>query len=117
MPAGRTTIRVVAAAGCLIALVFGAELRAGDEDLSPSAYQRFDPVTGFTITVDPDAQNSQEHGPTDGQTQSDAAHANDESTATEASPRYAWLYWVIALAAGAGVIVWLRGKAHRNGPQ
>ena len=32
-------------------LTTGSPALAGDEDLSPNAYQEFDPVTGFMVTA------------------------------------------------------------------
>ncbi len=38
----------------LLVLILGTlAAYAGDEDMSPSAYHVFDPVTGYMITVDP----------------------------------------------------------------
>jgi hypothetical protein len=110
-----TTWRLLALCSCLVLLLSSASLQAGDEDISPSAYQQFDPVTGFTITVDPNDPNRQGHSTTDGQSQQ-SAPATEVAAATEASRPNTWLYWVIVAIAGAGVLVWIRSKANKISP-
>ena len=106
--------RVLALCSCLVLLLSSASLQAGDEDMSPSAYQQFDPVTGYTITVDPNDPNRQGHSTTDGQSpQTDTAEL---SAATEENRPYTWLYWVIVAIAGAGVLAWIRSKANSSSP-
>lgn len=82
---------------------------AGDEDISPNAYQEFDPVTGYMITVDPDAEQRQGHGADD-----DAGSGTPEAGADGSS---AWVYWVVAGAVLAGGAVWLRSRLTGSGPR
>lgn len=44
--------RIIAVVLPALSLVAGAGARAGDEDISPSAYQVFDPETGFMVPSD-----------------------------------------------------------------
>lgn len=106
--------RTKAAAGiCLASVLAAGGALAGDEDISPSAYQEFDPVTGYMITVDPEAGNGQGkgHDNTDGQADPGQGPAEGApSPAGNAARSFAWLYWAIVAVAGAAVLYWLRGK-------
>ena len=96
----------------LVVLLAVRAASAGDEDLSPNAYQEFDPVTGFMVPVDPDADKQQGHGEDTtaqvehGDAAPDAAAPQD---AWSGSSR--WVYWAVVIAAALGVAVWLRRKA------
>ncbi len=99
--------------GLLLAvLLLAGGAWAGDEDLSPNAYQEFDPVTGFMVTVDPDADEQQGHG------DDVAAQAEHGDAALEEIPPEdnwsgpsRWIYWAVVAAAALGVAFWLRRKA------
>lgn len=82
---------------------------AGDEDISPNAYQVFDPETGFMVPADslPDAQ--QGHPPAD---QTDAGSAAADAGQGSAPSRLLPLL-LVAVIAMAGVAVWLRAKRKR----
>ncbi|MEX2497119.1 MAG: hypothetical protein WD448_13570 [Woeseia sp.] len=71
---------------------------AGDEDISPSAYQIFDPETGYMIPVEPQTNPQQGHGPSPDDAQDDAATGGGKTA------RRLWLYLpilLIVLALGA----------------
>ena len=90
-------------AGLLLVGLFGTDpATAGDEDISPNAYQEFDPVTGYMITVDPDAKKQPGHGTGD--------PAGDATPGPDADASSAWIYWVAAGAVLAGGAVWLRSR-------
>ena len=36
----------------LVLLLPYSEVHAGDEDMNPTAYQRFDPITGYMVPID-----------------------------------------------------------------
>lgn len=110
-----TTARAAAAGATLTILLAVAGVRAGDEDISPNAYQEFDPVTGYMITVDPDAENQQDHAAADAQNAATSGHGAGEPPPGNGASR-AWLYGLVAALAGAGFIVWVRSKARGNGP-
>ena len=97
------------AGGLVAGLLWAGPAAAGYEDISPNAYQEFDPVTGYMITVDPDAEQQQGHG-TD-----DQAGAGTPEAGSDAAS--AWIYWVVAGAALAGAAVWLRSRLSAGGPR
>ena len=76
-----------------------ATLYAGDEDMSPSAYHVFDPVTGYMITVDPLDEEQQESVATD-----------DALSEVEPTARVSWQYWIAAIVVAAGIIAWLHRR-------
>ena len=94
----------------LLLTICTVTLYAGDEDMSPSAYHVFDPVTGYMITVDPLDEEQQ-----------DSAAAADISPELESTvvtdqraARVSWRYWMAAIALAGGIAVWLhkRRKTH-----
>lgn len=105
-----------ACTAALAALLCAQAVLAGDEDISPNAYQQFDPVTGFMITVDPDAENQQGHPPADAGTADAAANTPPAEPPTRNRLRNWWLYVVVAAVAGALFAGWVRGKARSNRP-
>jgi cobalamin biosynthesis Mg chelatase CobN len=54
---------------------------AGDEDLNPTAYQRFDPETGFMVTID--SPPSSQHTPP---SQQNTTQPSAQMTATATAP-------------------------------
>ena len=107
----RPGLRVLVVAALLAG---GGTASAGDEDLSPNAYQEFDPVTGFMVTVDPDADAGHDDEVAAQAEHGDAADAV-EATADSEPASTGWLYWVIIGVAAAGVLTWLRRKAPTPG--
>ncbi len=83
----------------LVLAFWTAMLHAGDEDMSPSAYHVFDPVTGYMITVDPLAEEQQDSGPTDG-----------VPPETEPTAPVVWQFWIAASVIAGGVVVWLHKR-------
>jgi hypothetical protein len=72
---------------------------AGDEDMSPSVYHVFDPVTGYMITVDPlDEEQQNSLVP-------DEIPPDVESTAS-----VHWRFWIAAIAISVGVAFWLHRR-------
>ena len=80
-------------------------LYAGDEDMSPSAYHVFDPVTGYMITVDPQAeeQDSAETGGVPPEV--DPTEVTDEPIAP-----VPWQYWIATIVVVGGFAVWLHKR-------
>jgi len=83
----------------LFLTLYTTTLYAGDEDMSPSAYHVFDPVTGYMITVDPLDEEQQDSAATAG------VPPEVDTTAPDA-----WLYWIAMIVAAAGIVVWLRKR-------
>ena len=86
-----------------------ATLYAGDEDMSPSAYHVFDPVTGYMITVDPQAE---EQGVATGDETSPEPEASE--VADGLTTPVPWLYWIAAIAVTGGFVVWLSKRRESN---
>ena len=81
-------------------------LYAGDEDMSPSAYHVFDPVTGYMITVDPLDEEQPDPAPTD-----DASPEVETTEVTgEPTASVPWQYWIATIVVAGGIAVWLRKK-------
>ena len=104
-----------AAIAAAAALLLAQPASAGDEDISPNAYQQFDPVTGFTITVDPDADKRQGHPPADAAIAEPAGQTPDRPAAGS-GPRRAWLYALVLGIAAALYVARIRGRARSKGP-
>ena len=83
----------------LVLTLCTATLYAGDEDMSPSAYHVFDPVTGYMITVDPLAEEQQ-----------DPAAADDLSSEVDTTAPVPWQYWIATIVVAGGIAVWLHKK-------
>jgi len=47
-----------------VLIVLSQYLFAGDEDMNPSVYQKFDPDTGYMIPIDPPATTQSNHAST-----------------------------------------------------
>lgn len=102
MTSSRTGIlRLTTSAALLVLLAVAA--RAGDEDISPSPYQEFDPVTGYMVTVDPAENQQQGHGPA----RDDAAA---EQTAAEPGSGIGVIHAVVVVA----VIIVVAGALRRR---
>jgi hypothetical protein len=85
-------LRLAASAALLVLLAVVA--RAGDEDISPSPYQEFDPVTGYMVTVDPAPDQQQGHGPA-----ADEAATEQAAAVAENDGGFSWLHAAMAAAA------------------
>ena len=83
----------------LVLAFWTATLHAGDEDMSPSAYHVFDPVTGYMITVDPLAEEQQ-----------DSAATDDVPPEIEPTAPVVWQFWIAAIVITGGIIVWLHKR-------
>ncbi len=83
----------------LVLTLCAVTLYAGDEDMSPSAYHVFDPVTGYMITVDPLAEEQQ-----------DSAAAEEVSFEVETTAPVPWHYWIATIVVAGGIVVWLRKR-------
>lgn len=98
----------------LTLLLLAPALYAGDEDMSPSAYQIFDPETGFTITVEPDP-TLQDHGP--GVETPSVALANTDNVAGSDSDKQSGRSktWISIVAAAALLIAALTALKRLRG--
>lgn len=76
-----------------------ATLYAGDEDMSPSAYHVFDPVTGYMITVDPLDEEQQ-----------DSVVPDEIPPEVESTASVHWYFWIAAIAVSGGIAYWLHGR-------
>ncbi len=76
---------------------------AGDEDMSPSAYHVFDPVTGYMVTVDPLDEEQQ-----------DSVVPAEISPEVETTASNHWQVWFAAIAVSVGIAYWLyrRRESH-----
>ena len=72
---------------------------AGDEDMSPSAYHVFDPVTGYMITVDPLDEEQQ-----------DSMVADEIPPEVESIASDHWRFWIAAIAVLGGIAFWLHRR-------
>lgn len=79
-----------------LVLILGVAAYAGDEDMSPSAYHVFDPVTGYMITVDPLEEEQQ-----------DLMVPDDVPPEVESTVSVHWYFWIAAIAAAGSITVWL----------
>ena len=95
---------------------------AGDEDMNPTAYSVFDPVTGYMIPVeDPPPQqhtqvNATTQAPTDTatptpQTTVDSqAMTSPNTIADDAKQSPMWMYLIAAALILGGFAAWVRNK-------
>jgi hypothetical protein len=72
---------------------------AGDEDMSPSAYHVFDPVTGYMITVDPLDEEQQ-----------DSVVPDEIPPEVESTVSVHWRFWIAAIAVSGGIAFWLHRR-------
>ncbi len=83
----------------LVVTIWTATLYAGDEDMSPSAYHVFDPVTGYMITVDPQAEEQQV-----------SAAPEDVQPEVDTTALVLWQYWIAVIVVAGGIAVWLHKR-------
>ncbi len=83
----------------LVPAFWTATLHAGDEDMSPSAYHVFDPVTGYMITVDPLDEEQQ-----------DSVVPDEIPPEVESTASVHWYFWIAAIAVSGGIAYWLHRR-------
>ena len=84
----------------LLILILGTlAAYAGDEDMSPSAYHVFDPVTGYMITVDPLDEEQQ-----------DSVVPDEIPPEVESTALVDWNFWIAAIAVSGGIAYWLHRR-------
>ncbi len=103
----------VAGICALAATLYLPAVLAGDEDISPSAYQEFDPVTGFMVTIDPDAEHDRESSKNSADHESNDTEDDRDRSLGNANGA---LYLLIVVAAGVAIAVWMRRRAKKNSP-
>ena len=93
----------------LVMAIWTATLYAGDEDMSPSAYHIFDPVTGYMITVDPQAEEQDPAASDEASPGLDPTEVADGLTTP-----VPWHYWIVVIVVAGGILVWLskRRESH-----
>jgi hypothetical protein len=91
---------------CLAVLLIVPVAYAGDEDMSPSAHQKFDPVTGYMIPDDDPA--AQGHA-APGAAEAGSAAAGDEGAASSTQSSM-WGYLLFAAALFAAFLAWTSKK-------
>lgn len=89
---------------------------AGDEDMSPSVYQIFDPETGYMIPVDPETARQIDHGlsvdpAAQGTTSADGTARSVGQTAGQFKVNSWWLGGIIALALIGGIVFLAKKRA------
>ena len=89
-------VRVSSTGRLPLVLILGVAAYAGDEDMRPSAYHVFDPVTGYMITVDPLEEEQQE-----------LMVPDDVPPEVESTVSVHWYFWIAAIAAAGSITVWL----------
>jgi hypothetical protein len=87
---------------------------AGDEDMNPTAYSRFDPETGFMVPIQQPHEGQQ-------QGSSDAMQTPDSelviAVADEAVESTSfWLYLLLSVTVIAGLAAWIRSKKVQTSP-
>ena len=83
-----------------VALILGTlAAYAGDEDMSPSAYHVFDPVTGYMITVDPLDEEQQ-----------DSLVSDEIPPEVESTVSVHRRFWIAAIAVSGGIAFWLHRR-------
>ena len=100
---------------CLMATVY-----AGDEDMNPTAYQRFDPETGFMVPIQPHEAQQQNHDQTTQGTAElpqtpDSAIQPPEAEEPTGSASF-WLYLLAGITILAGFAAWIRSKKVKTSP-
>lgn len=92
----------------LTAIFVTTRLYAGDEDISPSVYQQFDPVTGYMILVEspPVAQQNHPLREVDANITTDSL---DNQAENSARPQL-WIYLLAVTLIGGGFAAWKRNK-------
>lgn len=96
----------------VIAVLLAPELRAGDEDMSPSAYHVFDPETGYMMTIDPMAEEQIVDAGDDAtaETTASAAAETSDGKADRLAKARQWSYLAALILIIGGLIVWIRKK-------
>ena len=92
----------------LTAILTTPTLHAGDEDISPNAYNVFDPVTGYMVPADSQPTTQQGHELSDADANLAADPLNDQTEGTSESQRWIYLLAIVVLA--GGFISWRRNK-------
>ena len=95
---------------CLTAILITPKLYAGDEDMSPSVYQQFDPVTGYMITVESQPATQQNHAPA--VVAADTSSTSPDDQAESPSQSQYWIYLLAAMLLGGGFAAWMRNKTN-----
>ena len=83
----------------LLLTLYTVTLHAGDEDMSPSAYHVFDPVTGYMIIVDPLDEEQQ-----------DSVVPDEIPPTVESTASIHWHFWIAAIAVSGGIAFWLHRR-------
>lgn len=88
----------------LIFIGINTSVNAGDEDMNPTIYSRFDPETGFMIPNDPPPSSQQAHTATPGVI---AESSQQDSFAPPQADETAQAYplWVPVIAGFIGLVV------------
>ncbi len=102
---------VLAVCICVIMLP-QTKVHAGDEDMNPTAYHRFDPVTGYMIPIEEPPQGQQDHSQTTAPVTAQTNGMNQTTNATEDTvvSNSIWLYILASLTIIVGLAAWIRGK-------
>ena len=97
---------------CMASVLLDGAAVAGDEDISPSAYQVFDPETGFMIPADQLPAAQQGHAVAGGHAASDVMQGNEPGKSS-ARPNYLLASTGLAIA---GIVAWLLRSRYRRRP-
>jgi len=93
---------------CLTAFLTTPTIYAGDEDISPNAYNVFDPVTGYMVPADSQPTALQGHEMTEADANLAADPLNNQSENPAQSQR--WIYLLALMLLAGGFAAWSRNK-------
>ena len=93
---------------CLTAILIAPTIFAGDEDMSPNAYNVFDPVTGYMVPADsqPNAQQGHEMSETDASSTTEPLESETEIS----NQLNRWFYVLAVVLLAGGFAAWRRNK-------
>ena len=102
----------------LFTILISPVVHAGDEDMNPTAYHQFDPVTGYMIPIEDPPPSQQKHTPlsvaktiVDANITADPVPNQPEDTG---QGNLFWLYFLTALTIFAGFAAWIGKKGDIN---
>jgi len=93
---------------CLTAILISPTLYAGDEDISPNAYNIFDPVTGYMVPAD--SQPTAQQGHAISEVGPNIASEPQDNQAENSTRPQSWIYLLAVMLLTAGYAAWKRNK-------
>jgi predicted amidohydrolase YtcJ len=93
---------------CLTAILTTPALHAGDEDISPNAYNVFDPVTGYMVPAE--SQPTAQQGQSMTATNRDAGAEATDDQADKPTQLHSWILLLALTFLVGGYAAWKRNK-------